>query len=1068
VRLEFGLLGPLKVRCDGVVLPVSSPRQRVVLASLLLRSNQVVAVEQVAEALWGSALPRSARVAAQNYVKRLRDALGEPGRRIVTQAPGYLIRASPDEIDLALFEEHLKAAQAAATAGSWHTAAKKSHDCLLLWRGEPLADVPSDYLASLEVPRLVEMRLRAREIGIEAALHLGQHSAAISELHRLVASDPLRERLSGLLMAALQADGRQGEALAVYQQTRDRLVAELGAEPGTELRAVHQRILAGEPALPGQAGPPPIPAASGQASGALDPEVPRQLPAAVSCFTGRSRELAALTSTLNEASSALPTTVISAIGGTAGVGKTALAIHWAHQVAWRFPDGQLYVNLRSYDPGQPLAPGEALASFLATLGVPGPQIPAEEHSRAAAYRSALAGRRVLIVLDNAHDPEQVRPLLPGEPGCLVVITSRDTLAGLVARDGARRVTLDVLPLADAVALLRALIGPRVDTEPDAAIRLAGICCRLPLAMRVAAELAASRPELSLAALAAELGGQARLDALEAGGDQGTAVRTVFSWSHRYLSPSAARAFALAALHPGNDFDTAAVTALTGTSRPQAARALAELTRASLIGQGGSGRYEMHDLLRTYAAELATATYDDRRREQALTRLFDHYLYAARRAASILSPADTPPPADPAGRADGADIQDEPTARAWLDAERANLTAVAAYAADHDRAGHAIGLSAAMFRYLDAGGFYADALVIHGAAEQGAVRSGDRGAQAGAVINLAATYGFLGHQRKSEQYLRRALQLSREAGDRLGEIRSLLNLGVTYVLMGAYSDAIASCQHALKLSRDTGNRTREARALMLLGQIAIRQGHYKQAAADLDQAAEAIRATGDLTFLTLSLISLSDAEVRQGRIREAKLHLKEAREVARQSGQAMAGADAIALLGLADLREGRHQQAAKKLDRALATFHDAGVLTQEARVLCHLGELDLRMGRPVQATDHYQQALIIYQQIAEPSGEAEARNGLGEAALARREIPNSRGHHQAALAIARKITTPDQQARALEGLGNLTADDGDEAGARTHWQHALACYAEMDVPDADRVRAKLDAAAATQTQVLEPH
>ena len=292
--------------------------------------------------------------------------------------------------------------------------------------------------------------------------------------------------------------------------------------------------------------------------------------------------------------------VISAIGGTAGVGKTALAIQWAHQVAGQFPDGQLYVNLRGYHPGPVLAPAQALARFLAALGVPGPQIPAGAEDRAAAYRSMLAGRRVLIVLDNARDSEQVRPLLPGEPGCLVVVTSRDTLAGLVARDGARRMLLDVLPREDAVTLLRGLIGHRVAGEPDAAARLAGMCCRLPLVPRVAAELASARPALSLAELAGELEGRGRLDALEAGGDQATAVRAVFSWSCGHMTAGAARAFRLAALHPGADFDADAVAALTGTSGQEAARALAR----NGLGKAALAQEILGDSRAHYTAALA--------------------------------------------------------------------------------------------------------------------------------------------------------------------------------------------------------------------------------------------------------------------------------------------------------------------------------------------------------------------------------------------------------------------------------------------------------------------------------
>jgi tetratricopeptide (TPR) repeat protein len=865
-----------------------------------------------------------------------------------------------------------------------------------------------------------------------------------------LSQEELAER-SGLSARAI-ADMERGRTARPYRRSVRALADALDlAEPDRTALERASRI----PSLAAPVAPSPQ---AYPGTGAQGRVVPRQLPAAVSCFAGRDAELAALTSLPGPGPGrAAPALVISAIGGTAGVGKTALAIQWARQVAAEFPDGQLYVNLRGYDPGQPMAPGEALAGFLAALGVPGPQIPAEAEGRAAAYRDVLAGRRVLVLLDNARDADQVRLLLPGEPGCLVVVTSRDTLAGLVARDGARRVMLDVLPTGDAVALLRALIGPRAGAEPEAAARLAGLCCCLPLALRVAAELAAARPAVSLAALAGELEGQGRLDALEAGGDPGTAVRAVFSWSCRNLSPGAAGAFRLAGLHPGPDFDTHAVAALAGTSHPVAARAVTELTHASLVHQGGSGRYLMHDLLRAYAAELAAAQDPEGGRRQALTRLLDYYLHAARRAACLLFPADARAPAEGAGDASGAFIGDGLAARTWLDAERANLTVLAAYAVEHGWPGHATGLSAALFRYLDAGGFLADALVIHDAAARAAVRAGDRTAEAGTVVNIGSVYLRLGRYQEAEQHLRRALGLSREAGDHLSELRALHNLGLVYLRLGAYPDATASCQQALELSRATGDRILEARALLHLGQIAVHQGRYLQAAASLVQAAEQSRATGDLTFLAASLGNLAEVEVRQGRYEQARRHLDEARVTAHQIGYAMAEANATRILGLADLREGRHQEAAQRLPQALAALHHAGEANGEADALCNLGELDLRLGRPAQAADRYQQALAMYRRITEPAGEAEAHNGLGEAALAQTALGDARAHHQAALVIARKISNPEQQARAYEGLGNISAAADDDRGARCDWEEALAYYVQMQTPDADRIRARLRSA-----------
>jgi DNA-binding SARP family transcriptional activator/tetratricopeptide (TPR) repeat protein len=1049
--VTFGLLGHLEVRCKEVPIPVPLGKQRALLAILLIRAGQTIPAEELAELMWAPASPpTTAAVTVRNYVKRLRQALGPAGRdRIATKPGGYLIRVEPGELDSVAFEQALAAAQSAMREASWLQAAFHAAAALDLWRGEPLSDVNLPVLAAVEVPRLTELRMQAQELRIEADLRLARHAGVAAELQELAVTAPLREHVHALLMLALYRCGRRAEALAAYQNARSILVEELGIEPGPDLRALHRQILTDDPALAA----PSAAAGDPKVTGALE-AAPRQLPAAVGCFSGRDAELATLTGLLTaKPADGASAVLISAIGGTAGVGKSALAIKWAHQVAGEFPDGQLHVNLRGYDPGQPLAPGEALGGLLAALGVPGQQIPAEEAGRAAAYRSVLAGRRVLIVLDNARDPEQVRPRLPGTPGCLVLVTSRDTLAGLVARDGARRLLLDVLPLSDAMALLRALIGPRVDAEPEAAARLADLCCYLPLALRVAAELAAARPVLTLAALVGELDGQRRLDALEAGGDPSTAVRAVFSWSCRYLSPGAARAFRLAALHPGADFDSRAVAALTGSNHPAACRALAELTRACLLGRTGEDRYAMHDLLRAYAAELAAAQDPATGRREALTRLLDYYLHTARRAAGILFPAEAPAPADAPGGASAAAVTDEHAARTWLNAERENLTAVAAYASEHDWPGHAVGLSAALFRHLD-GGSLADALVIHGAAARGATQAGDRAAEAGAVNNIGGVYLRLGRNWEAEQHFQRALRLSRETGDALGEIRALLNLGLIYLRTGAYPNATSNCQQALELSRATSDQIREARALLHLGLIAIRQGRYQQAAAGLVQAAEASRAVGDVAFLAVSLTHLSDVEVRQGRYRQARRHLEEARTTARQIGHAMAEADVTASLGFADLREGRDQEAGQHLQQAHAATHDAGVSDAEAQVLCWLGELDLRLGRPAQAVGRYQQALTIYRRITEPSGEAEARNGLGEAALAQGEPEEARAHHQAALAIARKIGGPEQQARAHERLGNLSAAAGDAAGARPHWQQALALYVHLETPEAERIRAKL--------------
>jgi DNA-binding SARP family transcriptional activator len=684
-KLEFCLLGPLVVRRGGVVLPVPRGRQRAMLAVLLLNAGRVVSVGEMAETLWGPSPLPSAPVTVRNYVKRLRRVLGDADQaRILTRSPGYVIRVDPGELDVARFEVLLEGARSAARAGSWAAAADQARAALALWRGEPLADVKSEALALREVPRLAELRLQAAELRIDAELRLGRQGVVIADLERMAAAHPLREHLHARLMLALYRDGRQAEALAAYQHARRVLVDELGAEPGAELRELHRQILTAGPVLAGpQSGQPPQGGAR-PAGARPGPVVPRELPGPVAQFMGRAAELANLAGMLERASVQRPgTLVISAITGMAGVGKTALALQWAHRMADRFPDGQLHVNLRGYDPGQPISAADALAGFLRSLGVAEPDIPAGTGERAARYRSLVAGRRMLIMIDNARDVEQVRPLLPGSPSCAAVVTSRDALAGLVARDGAARLELGLLPPAEAVGLLRALIGERVEAEPEATRTLAGYCARLPLALRVAAERAAAAPAISLADLTSELADQQeRLDLLDAAGDQLTAVRAVFSWSVRHLDDEAARAFRLLGLHPGADFDAYAAAALTDTPLRQARWLLHRLARAHLIQAAGTGRYGLHDLLRAYAADQAAIRDSEQEQGMALTRLFDHYLATAAVAAGALFPADPDQPAVPQPAGLVPPITSPATALAWLDAQGPTLVAAAAHATDH--------------------------------------------------------------------------------------------------------------------------------------------------------------------------------------------------------------------------------------------------------------------------------------------------------------------------------------------------------------------------------------------------
>jgi DNA-binding SARP family transcriptional activator/tetratricopeptide (TPR) repeat protein len=1021
----FALLGTLTL-ADGAGDPVvvSGSRQRALLASLLLSANVPVSADALAEAVWDGSPPPGAATTLRSHVRRLRQALGpEAGARITACDPGYLIAVLEPELDVLGFEAACRLADAARRAARWPEASAAAARALELWRGTPLLDVPSQVLRDQFVPRLEQMRLQALEDRTEADLRLGRQDRLIPELRDLAMRHPMRERFHSQLMEALARAGRQAEALDAYRQARRALVDELGIEPGPHLQLLHQQILHGDPALAAppeghdavpQAPPPSTDSASSPVG------VPRELPGMAAHFTGREGELAVLAGLLDRGGEETPgTVVISAIGGTAGVGKTALAVRWAHQVADRFPDGQLYVNLRGYDPGQLVPAADALAGFLRALGVPGPDIPPEPDERAARYRSLLAGRRVLVVLDNAGSVEQVRLLLPGSPACVTVVTSRDSLPGLVARDGAVRLDLDLLPAADAVRLLRALIGQRADADPGAAEALAAQCCRLPLALRVAAELAAARPAIPLAGLVGELADQQRrLDLMDAGGDSGTAVRTVFSWSCRHLDPAAARMFRLLGLHPGLDCDPYAAAALTGETVKHAECALDVLTRAHLTQLASPGRYGLHDLLRAYARDLAAGGDTEDEQQAALTRLFDHYLHTAAAAMDTLFPGERhrrpriSPPATPAPP-----VTDSAAALAWLDAQRPTLVAVAVHTASRGWPSHATRLAATLFRYLDSGGHYPEAITIHSQARLAARQMGERTAEAEAVISLGVLDQRLGnHPQAAAAHLQEGLALFREVGDRSGEVRALGNLGILNLQLGRYGPATGYLQQALALFREAGDQAGEARALASLSRIDFLQGRYEQATGHIHRTLALFRATGDRT------------------------------------GEA----HAIASLGELDLRRGNCRQAIGHLRQALALFRETGNRSGEARALTALGDADRQQGRYEQAANYQRESLAVCSEIGDRPGQVTALNGLGEVFLVTGRASDARAQCAAALSVTTQSGEIYEQARAHNGLAHAYHMVGDPGQARCHWKEALTLYLGLGAPESDEVRAHLAA------------
>jgi DNA-binding SARP family transcriptional activator/Tfp pilus assembly protein PilF len=976
--VRFGVLGPLvMVDATGVEIPVVAGRTRVLLAALVVRANQVVAADELAEIVWDGAPPLAASRTVRRYMTRVRRTVGtEAAERIVTRSPGYACLATEDEVDLLRFEALCDQGGAAVGARAWSRATDLLTDALALWRGAPLQDVTSRVLRDSCVPRLEQLRLQALEWRIQADLHLGRHEHVIPELLALVDEHPLREHAHEQLMLALYRGGRQAEALAAYQNVRRILIAELGVEPAAPLRELHQRILAGDPVATGLRLEPHEGTADGW-------QTPRQLPTDNAHFTGRTDALRALTALATRAADARNAVVISAIGGTAGIGKTALAVRWSQENTDRFPDGQLYVNLRGFDPaGTPVEAGAAILGFLEALGVPSERMPTTQDARAALYRSRLAGRRLLIVLDNARDAEQVRPLLPGSPGCLVLITSRSQLTGLVALDGAHPLSLDLLSTAEAGDLLARRLGDdRASAEPEAVNELIELCARLPLALNIAAARAIARPGLPLAALARQLRDSShRLAALDTGDAMGS-VRTVFSWSLRDLDIDAARAFRLMGLTPGTDLDRYAAAALAGLPVDRMDNVVELLTRTHLVHTCEQGRRGMHDLLRTYARDLVFTLDGEDERRAALTRLFDHYLYTAATAMDTLFPFERHlRPQLPQPTTTVAPVTDPAAARAWLDAERAGLAAVATMAADQDWPEHATRLSTTLSRYL-MGGVYAEAITIHTSARHAAHRSGDSRAEATALNSIVTIDLRQGRYPQAVDFSRHALDLFRRIGDRTGEARVLHNLGLVLKEQGHDDEATTHLHQALHLFHELDNRAGQAKAISNLSSIALDQGRYQEAIDQNQHALDLFRELGDRTGESHTLIRLGELTSWQGRHAEAADHLRQALALSRGTHDRSGEAHSMDSLGLVHRRQGRHEQALDYHQRALGLFRELGSRIGEAQTLTNLGELAVRRHRYQEATSRYQLALDICREIGHPSGEAAARNGLNEVALA---------------------------------------------------------------------------------------
>ncbi|MDQ7810876.1 BTAD domain-containing putative transcriptional regulator [Amycolatopsis sp. A133] len=905
--LRIDLLGEVRARVAGGEVAVGPPRQRAVLAVLALRAGETVSRAELVDGVWGDAAPASVEGSVHTYIHGLRRVLAAAGGDVLVRTgAGYRLVLEPAAVDVTAAEAGARRARELAAAGDHPGAVRVLGESLARWRGEPLFGLPGP-LAEAERVRLTELRFQLVEERAELLLELGRHREVVGELGEAVQAEPFRERLRALLMLALYRGGRRADALAEFEATRRLFVAELGLDPGPELIELQARVLRADPGLDAPAASPSAP-------------VPAQLPHGVPDFVGRTHELEQLAQWRATAGRDSRALVISAVDGFGGVGKTSLAVRFARQVAADFPDGQLYLNLRGFDPHRPPLSGpEALGQLLWSLGAGGKR--QDRDAQVAIYRTLLSDKRVLILLDNAASAEQVRELLPGPSNSLVLITSRNRLSGLVVRDGAHRLTLGMLTEAEARDLLRALVGrARIDGEPGAAAELARLCGCLPLALRIAAEKISANAGTSLRDLVANLTAeQDRLDTLEAGDDEMSSVRAVFSWSYHSLDPEVARAFRYLGTLPGQDIGFAAAAALLDRPVEEAAALLTVLCEQNLLERAGD-RYGFHDLVRVYAAELAERHDSTEDRATAARELLGWYLQAARSAFACFIP-DHPLVAAgvPDDRYELPVFDSREAVYAWYAAEAPNTLPLIQRAAELGE--HDIAWQLAFFTYNH---YYATGLLTEwiqllnaGLASAGEID--DPEPRARILMLLGIAYSRIGQNGLAVERLESGLALARAVRDPDLQIALLANLASALREMRRYDEGIRRAQEAVELATAAGRDFRTASCLDSLCELYVESGQPRRA---LEAGAAGLRAarasdTG-LTEVNL-LLNMAHAHRDLGETTTALREYETVLELCAKLGDRYH--EALALLGIAELerRAGRRARARDRAQRALDIF-----------------------------------------------------------------------------------------------------------------------------------------------------
>ncbi|WP_436502221.1 BTAD domain-containing putative transcriptional regulator [Actinokineospora sp. HUAS TT18] len=1075
-RVRVSVLGPLTVEFGDRPVELAALKPRSLLGLLALRAGATVRHTEIIDVLWGDDPPDSCLSLVHTYVSRLRRALAGSGKaaaEVIASAPGgYRLDLGTDQLDLARFDDLVTQAQA-LRGGQPDRAADHFEHALACWRGPLLADLPARLR---QHPVAVAIAARRREAAIAHAdlgLELGRYDEVVSSTRGLTHDEPLHEGLHARLILGLAGTGEQAAALGVFADIRDRLDNELGVEPGQEIRAAHLKVLR-----------------SGDTEH-LAPRPPAQLPAETPGFVGRVAAIDRLDALLPEVDRH---SVIIAVSGSAGVGKTALAVRWAHRVRSRFPDGQLSVNLHGFASANPPTTHEVLVRFLHALGVPPERVPADPDEAAGLYRTMLTGKRVLILLDNAATAEQIRPLVPGSAGCLILVTSRERLTGLTARDGAHQVPLDVLAPQESVDLIGRLVGvARARREARAAAEMADTCAHLPLALRIAGANLAIRPLTSVADYTRELRDRGRMAGLTVAGDESAAVRVAFDLSYARLTPAARRLFRLLGLVPGGDIDPRGASALTDTPVEEAARLLRVLDHGNLIREHAPGRYTFHDLLREYAANRAGHADESDDRTSALTRLFGYYLRSVRAHSATLwqvEPTDTPG-------------GDEQAAITWLDTERANLVAATLKAGALGLPSYAWRFAEALRGYFINRGHGSDGIAVCTAALAAAKGAGDIDAEASVHELLGQIHGILSDYDNAGEHLRWALELSRSTGNRVIEASALYNLARNHSVCGRPAQALAVCEESLHIYRAIGNRRGEATALNYLGinslllgrpedavqrhtealELSTRIGHrHMEAAAaqglgltywalgDLARADECYRDSlavcrkygyrlGEVSML----VCLAETGCDMGTFADAHTLVGQALDQARALGERRHEVSGLDILASIQLRTGEWSAAATHYSEALALAGSIRYSFGEASVLTGLCALNRRTGDPAAGIDFGLRALELVRDTGMRLLEGRALTEIAHAYLDFGDLPSATEYIELGMEATTRTGQRLAQARARHVRALVRHRDGDVTGATEDWESALGVFEELNVPEAAHVRALLSAAKQVDAQ-----